>query len=118
MISMNVKAVPTVAAASLLLLCAQAFSLAQDRDGSKDHPAVGRYKGSYIKEYEQKEYEEIEDVIRSTEGALKVTRQQMADCAADYTRLNELAADETRLAAELDHLMERWAYLEEIAEEQ
>ena len=67
---------------------------------------------------EQKEYEEIEDVIRSTEGALKVTRQQMADCAADYTRLNELAADETRLAAELDHLMERWAYLEEIAEEQ
>ena len=67
---------------------------------------------------EQKEYEEIEDVIRSTEGALKVTRQQMADCAADYTRLNELAGDERRLAAELDHLMERWAYLEEIAEEQ
>ncbi len=67
---------------------------------------------------EQKEYEEIEDIIRSTEGALKVTRQQMADCASDYTRLNELAADETRLAAELDRLMDRWAYLEEIAEEQ
>jgi len=67
---------------------------------------------------EQKEYQEIEAVIRSTEGELKVTRQQMAECTADYTRLNELSVEETRLSAQLDHLMDRWAYLEEIAEEQ
>jgi len=42
----------------------------------------------------------------------------MAQNAADYGRLNELSKEEARLQEELEHLMERWAYLEEIAEEQ
>jgi ABC transport system ATP-binding/permease protein len=67
---------------------------------------------------EQKEYEAIEAVIQSTEGELRVTRQQMADCVSDYTRLNALAEDEVRLSAELERLMLRWTYLEEIAENQ
>ncbi|RGS71557.1 ABC-F family ATP-binding cassette domain-containing protein [Mitsuokella sp. AF21-1AC] len=65
---------------------------------------------------EQKEYAEIEGVIASKEGELKVVRLEMQQNASDYTRLSELGREETRLAAELDHLMERWAYLEEIAE--
>lgn len=65
---------------------------------------------------EQKEYAEIEGVIASKEGELKVVRLEMQQNASDYTRLAELGREETRLAAELDHLMERWAYLEEIAE--
>ena len=67
---------------------------------------------------EQKEYAEIEGVIASKEGELKVVRLEMQQNASDYTRLAELGREETRLAAELDHLMERWAYLEEIAEQQ
>ena len=67
---------------------------------------------------EQKEYAEIEGVIASKEGELKVVQLQMAENATDFTRLNELAAEERRLTAELEHLMERWAYLEEIAESQ
>ena len=67
---------------------------------------------------EQKEYAEIESVIASKEGELKVVRLEMQQNASDYTRLAELGREETRLAAELDHLMERWAYLEEIAEQQ
>ena len=66
---------------------------------------------------EQKEYEEIDAVIASTEGELKVVRLQMAENAADYGRLNELSKEEARLAAHLEELTERWAYLEEIAEE-
>ena len=65
---------------------------------------------------EQKEYEEIDAIIASTEGELKVVRLQMAENAADYGRLNELSKEEARLAARLDELTERWAYLEEIAE--
>ena len=42
----------------------------------------------------------------------------MEQHAADYGRLNELSKEEGRLQAELEHLMERWAYLEEIAENQ
>ena len=67
---------------------------------------------------EQKEYAEIEGVIASKEGELKVVRLEMQQNASDYTRLAELGREETRLSAELDHLMERWAYLEEIAEQQ
>ena len=67
---------------------------------------------------EQKEYAEIEGIIASKEGELKVVQLQMAENATDFTRLNELAAEEKRLTAELEQLMERWTYLEEIAEEQ
>ncbi len=67
---------------------------------------------------EQKEYAEIEGIIASKEGELKVIQLQMEQHAADYGRLNELSKEESRLQAELEHLMERWAYLEEIAEKQ
>jgi len=67
---------------------------------------------------EQKEYAEIEGIIASKEGELKVIQLQMEQHAADYGRLNELSKEENRLQAELEHLMERWAYLEEIAEKQ
>lgn len=67
---------------------------------------------------EQKEYAEIEGIIASKEGELKVVQLQMEQHAADYGRLNELSKEEGRLQAELEHLMERWAYLEEIAENQ
>lgn len=65
---------------------------------------------------EQKEYAEIEGVIASKEGELKVVQQQMAANAADYTRLGELTQEESRLTQELEQLMERWTYLEGIAE--
>ncbi|WP_296767962.1 ABC-F family ATP-binding cassette domain-containing protein [Selenomonas sp.] len=67
---------------------------------------------------EQKEYAEIEGVIASKEGELKVVRLQMVENATDFTKLNELAKEEERLAGEVEHLMERWEYLEEIAAEQ
>ena len=67
---------------------------------------------------EQKEYAEIEGVIASKEGELKVVQLQMAENATDFGRLNELAKEEERLNAELEHLMERWEYLESIAEDQ
>ena len=67
---------------------------------------------------EQREYAQIEGVIASKEGELKVVRLQMEQNASDYGRLAELGREEQRLASELDGLMERWAYLEEIAEAQ
>lgn len=67
---------------------------------------------------EQKEYAEIEAIIASKEGELKVVELQMTQNAADYGRLADLTREQERLQAELEHLMERWAYLEEIAENQ
>ena len=65
---------------------------------------------------EQKEYAEIEAIIAETEGKLKVVQLQMSQNASDYGKLNELTKEETALQEKLDYLMERWAYLEELAE--
>ncbi|MGN0939385.1 MAG: ABC-F family ATP-binding cassette domain-containing protein [Selenomonas sp.] len=65
---------------------------------------------------EQKEYAEIEDIIASKEGELRATELLMQQNASDYGKLADLTKDQQRLQDELDHLMERWAYLEEIAE--
>lgn len=65
---------------------------------------------------EQREYGEIEVVIAAREGELKAVRAQMQTAGADFILLQELTQRETELQAELDHLMERWAYLEEIAQ--
>lgn len=67
---------------------------------------------------EQKEYAAIEAVIASKEGELKVVQLQMTQNASDYSKLNELSREQERLQAELDNLLARWAYLEEVAEEQ
>jgi len=66
---------------------------------------------------EQREYEEIEVVIASVEGELKVVQQQMTECAGtDYSRLSELSQEELHLQSKLETLMERWEYLEETSE--
>ena len=67
---------------------------------------------------EQKEYAEIEDIIASKEGELRATELLMQQNAADYSKLAELSKEQQRLQAELDHLMERWAYLEDIVEKE
>ena len=64
---------------------------------------------------ETKEYAEIEAVIASKESELKVVEMQMAMNGSDYDMLRELTAEQERLSAELDKLMDRWAYLEEKA---
>ena len=65
---------------------------------------------------EKHEYSEIEAIIASKEGELKMIHLQMTQFAADYDRIQELTTEETRVSSELDKLMERWAYLEEKAE--
>lgn len=65
---------------------------------------------------EQKEYAEIEGVIASAESELEVVRKQINQGGTDYTLLQELTTTEQELSKRLDDLMERWAYLEEIAQ--
>ncbi|PKM98926.1 MAG: DUF4892 domain-containing protein [Elusimicrobia bacterium HGW-Elusimicrobia-3] len=49
-----------LAFSSLIFIAAPAPAQQEpDKDGSKDHKITGRYQGSYIEEYSQKEYEEV-----------------------------------------------------------
>lgn len=66
---------------------------------------------------EQREYEEIEDLIAETEGKLKVIQQQMVLYSTDFVELKRLSDEEAETKERLDYLMDRWAYLEDIVQQ-
>ncbi len=65
---------------------------------------------------EQKDFEQIDSWIAETEQALADNAEAMAAAASDSMRLQELLAEQQALEAKLDELMERWTYLNELAE--
>lgn len=65
---------------------------------------------------EQREYETIADDVAKLEAAVEKNAADMAKAASDYTKLNELMAQKEDLEAKLSEKMERWVYLEELAE--
>ena len=66
---------------------------------------------------EQKDYETIEQDIASLEEQLEQLEQDIAGAATDFVRLNELTAQKSEIEAALEQKMDRWMYLEELAEE-
>lgn len=66
---------------------------------------------------EQKEYETIDAEIAALERKVAALEAGMAEAGADYTKLQELSAKKEAAEAELSERMERWVYLNELAEE-
>ena len=65
---------------------------------------------------EQREFETIDEEIAALEEALADVDAQMSRAGSDYCRLQELAAQREELSASLDEKMERWVYLNDLAE--
>ena len=65
---------------------------------------------------EKQEYETIEQDILDLEEKLENLDAEMAANATNSKRLSELAAEREQTEADLEHKMERWEYLEELAE--
>lgn len=65
---------------------------------------------------EQREYETIDADIAALEAEIAHCDEQIAESVSDYLRLQELDAEKQRLSAELDGKMERWVYLNDLAE--
>ncbi len=65
---------------------------------------------------EQKEYESIEDEIAGREEKLEQLDREMAENASDFVKLNVLAGDKERTEQLLEERMERWMYLQDLAE--
>ena len=64
---------------------------------------------------EKQEYETIEQDILDLEDKLESLDAEMAANATNSKRLSELAAEREQTEADLEHKMERWEYLEELA---
>ncbi len=65
---------------------------------------------------EQKEYDEIDDRIAETESKLAEVTKLMETAGADVGRLQELFTEQQDLEAKLNELIDRWTYLNELAE--
>lgn len=66
---------------------------------------------------EQKEWDTIEDEIGALEEALEGLEVLMAEAARDYSKLNALMKEKTEKEQLLEEKMERWMYLNELAEQ-
>lgn len=65
---------------------------------------------------EQREYEEIDGVIAGLEEKIAQTEALIAQNASDYAALQELTAEKEELEVQLAAKMERWVYLNDLAE--
>lgn len=65
---------------------------------------------------EQKEYDTIDDDIVSLESKIEELDGEIAGAATQYSRLNELMQEKADVEAQLEHKMDRWVYLNDLAE--
>lgn len=65
---------------------------------------------------EQKEYEQIDDVIADLESKLQAMESRLAIAGSDYVLLQQLMEEKQQLEEELEQKMERWIYLNDLAE--
>lgn len=66
---------------------------------------------------EQKEYEQIDDTIAEAEAELAAINNKINQAGSNYELLQELIEKQKGLELRLEELMDRWAYLNELAEE-
>jgi ATP-binding cassette subfamily F protein uup len=65
---------------------------------------------------EQREFERIDDEISDLEGKITQVEAEMEQQATDYTALERLSREKETLEEQLDTKMERWVYLNDLAE--
>ncbi len=75
----------------------------------KDRPLKFTYK-------EQKEYELIDGLIAGLESEISETNIRIDEAAADFVMLQELLAVKAELENRLEEAMERWVYLNDLAD--
>ncbi|TQR45193.1 ABC-F family ATP-binding cassette domain-containing protein [Paenibacillus popilliae] len=66
---------------------------------------------------EEREYEQIEERIMEAESNIERIQQDMEQAFNDSVRLQELMKEDAEAQKLLEHLMERWTYLSELAEQ-
>ncbi|KJS16435.1 MAG: ABC transporter [Peptococcaceae bacterium BRH_c4b] len=65
---------------------------------------------------EQKEYAEIDDTIAEIENKIQQLDNKISEAYADYILLQQLLAEKDEMEQQLKEKMDRWVYLNELAE--
>ena len=82
-------------------------------DNWKEKPRTKKLKLSY---QEQREYDTIDDDIAALEQQIEDTETEIGKSTSDYVKLQELSDRKTALEQQLEEKMERWLYLNDLAE--
>ena len=85
----------------------------KSEEGSWKKPRQAKLKFTYK---EQKEYEGIDEEIASLEEKLEKLDQDMMTYATNSMKLTELSQEKEKTEKELEEKMERWVYLNDLAE--
>lgn len=86
-----------------------------DKDTATSTPQVSKEKVKFSYN-EQREYDAIDGLVEAAEQKLTDLTEAMEQAASDAGRLQELMREQQEAEAELERLMERWTYLNELAE--
>ena len=65
---------------------------------------------------EQREYDTIDDEIADLEEQIRLTETEITASVSDYVKLQELSDRKEELEVLLAEKMERWVYLNDLAE--
>lgn len=65
---------------------------------------------------EQREFDHIDEELEHLAAKIETCEQQIAGAANDYVKLQELLAQKEELERQQEYKMERWVYLNELAE--
>ena len=81
--------------------------------GRKEKPREKKLRFTYM---EQKEWETLEETIAGLEEEIAGLEKEILKAATDYGRLNQLMEEKNEKEALLEEKMERWMYLNDLAE--
>lgn len=79
-------------------------------------PQQERLKKKKMTYMEKKEWEEIDDIIANVESKIEEIAVEIAKTGSDFEKAQKLMEEENSLNEQLEHLIERWSYLSELAE--
>ncbi|QGU94718.1 ATP-binding cassette domain-containing protein [Clostridium bovifaecis] len=86
------------------------------KGASKDNSERKKEKALKFSYKEQKEYEEIDAVVAGLEEKIEELEMKISKAGSDYALLQELLKEKENFEKQLEEKMERWVYLNELAE--
>jgi len=99
-----------------VMLEEQATAIKVNKPVVKEEPkATNKKKMTYS---ERLELQNIDQEIARTEAEIKMLGLEINGCGSDFVKLNELTKKQEEAQTRLDVLVDRWAYLSELAEQE
>ena len=88
----------------------------QTRNKSDERNEISKNRSLKFTFKEQREFEQIDDLIEKLEDDVMIVEKQMSESSSDFVKLEQLVTEKEQLDQRLEQAMSRWTYLNELAE--